>query len=217
MTARCVVLIFILEAMGLFWALEQPQTSCMNEIPAFQLLLNRRHMWILMINMMDFGTLTKKPTKLFCSHPQWEHLHDFANKKKHKLFDQVARSMAVHWVDEQGSRKVTGKSKELRESQMYSAGYGRGVAQLFRTCRSWLANQYDKSLALRSDESGLNYHSFRTASFGPFDEWALLSEVENFAMGAVGEDPIVLARASCCCASCLSQDASWERHRMYRL
>ena len=216
MASRCVVLIFIMEAMGLLWCLEQPQTSILAELPAFQFLVDRRHVWQMMINMSMFGTVTKKPTRLYVSHPHWQHLSEFANAQPNRLLFHH-HAMATSFIGKDGSRKVTGKSRELRDSQMYSAGYGRGVAALFGALKGWLSAQFEHSLkSLESTNSDVDYHAVVSAPYGPFEEWARLLEVEAFASGSLAEDPAVVERAACSCASCSTQDAQWRKHRMHR-
>lgn len=65
MVARCCLLILLAASRGIWWILEQPRGSLLEQHPAFQLLMRKIRIFRKHIRMSDFGGLTDKGTWLY--------------------------------------------------------------------------------------------------------------------------------------------------------
>ena len=65
MVARCCLLILLAASRGVFWILEQPRGSLLDQHPAFQLLMRKIRIFRKHIRMSDYGGLTDKGTWLY--------------------------------------------------------------------------------------------------------------------------------------------------------
>ena len=64
---RVVALLLVCSAEGVFWILEQPERSLMENHPAFQFLFATIRTFRVRLNMEDYGGRSKKPTWLYTS------------------------------------------------------------------------------------------------------------------------------------------------------
>ena len=62
---RAFILLWIAAAKACWWCLEQPATSCMEHLPAFQQLVKKMSIRKLIFEMADFGAPTLKRTILY--------------------------------------------------------------------------------------------------------------------------------------------------------
>ena len=65
LACRTLVVLFIAQALGVVWLLEQPRGSMMEIHPAFQYFLSRVSAWRHSLSMGDYGARTPKPTWLY--------------------------------------------------------------------------------------------------------------------------------------------------------
>ena len=67
LASRALVLMLLSSALGVWWVLEQPSTSCMEYHPLFQALLRLVTVRKKRVLVSQFGAPTKKPTFLYSS------------------------------------------------------------------------------------------------------------------------------------------------------
>ncbi len=65
MVARCVLLILLAASRGIFWVLEQPKGSLLEQHPCVQLLMRKLSVWRKFIKMRHYGSATEKGTWLY--------------------------------------------------------------------------------------------------------------------------------------------------------
>lgn len=65
MVARVCLLILLAHSVGVFWVLEQPRGSLLENHPCFQLLMRKLVIWRKHIRMCDYGSETEKGTWLY--------------------------------------------------------------------------------------------------------------------------------------------------------
>ena len=63
--SRTLVLLYIAAALQVWWILEQPVNSLMQDLPAFQFFMKQVKTWRYAMKMFDFGGPTDKPTWLY--------------------------------------------------------------------------------------------------------------------------------------------------------
>ena len=80
MVSRCILLIYLLEAKGCTWSLEQPCSSCLYCHPRFQQMLADMRCYRVCLKMGDFGGPTAKPSLIYSNRRwQWEAIHEVHN------------------------------------------------------------------------------------------------------------------------------------------
>jgi len=67
LACRTLIVLFICQAMGCFWILEQPKGSLMQLHPRFQEFMGRITTFRHAISMGDYGAASRKPTWLYAS------------------------------------------------------------------------------------------------------------------------------------------------------
>ena len=113
-------------AMGIFWCIEQPDGSLMQEHPRFAALLERFVIYRKFLRMGSFGAQTAKGTWLYTDQAFIKDIDMFATSETSKA--------AVSLVDynyRNGKRTVDGNSR-LKGSQEYSHDFGMALALLWR-------------------------------------------------------------------------------------
>lgn len=65
MAARTLVLLYVAAALQVWWILEQPCNSFMQELPAFKFFMKQVKTYRHSINMKNYGGPTLKPTWLY--------------------------------------------------------------------------------------------------------------------------------------------------------
>ncbi|CAK9018523.1 unnamed protein product [Durusdinium trenchii] len=128
MVARVCILLLIAQSKGVWWLLEQPIGSLMEKRPNFQALTRLPGVQIRrMATMMAwFGGATKKPTWLYSSHKEVDHINSLADKS---LAGSAEKEMVVHYTDGKGKRRIKG-GRDLKQSQAYPERFGRAVAKV---------------------------------------------------------------------------------------
>ncbi|CAK9002504.1 unnamed protein product [Durusdinium trenchii] len=114
LTARTIVILMILAAQGVWFALEQPSSSLMEKHVLFQRLVGLVSIRRMSIMMGDFAGPTLKPTWLYSSHVDVQDIERF--KVARRLDPQ--REMVRHYQDGKGRARITGGSA-LKSSQTY--------------------------------------------------------------------------------------------------
>ncbi len=69
MVARCCILIFLAAARGIFWVVEQPRGSLLDQHPCFQRTMQVIDMWRKHIKMINYGAGTETATWLYSGDP----------------------------------------------------------------------------------------------------------------------------------------------------
>lgn len=68
LAARTLIILWVCAALGVWWVLEQPQGSWMQELPVFQHLMGCLDCYRHRLLMGDFGGMSEKPTWLYSSY-----------------------------------------------------------------------------------------------------------------------------------------------------
>ncbi|CAK9034304.1 unnamed protein product [Durusdinium trenchii] len=136
---RTLVLMILCAAKGIFWCLEQPQTSCMEWHPLFQYMVRLLRVRSLRFRMSEFGAPTKKPTILYASHQCIDDILEYKVPERLAQKDMVRR-----YVNGAGEHRVQG-GKDLKQSQSYPAGKPTG--------KDALAKKLTKDIRMHAKES----------------------------------------------------------------
>lgn len=126
MVSKLMLLAFIWISKGVFFVIEQPKGSLMDQHPRFQAFLRKFKIYRKYIAMADFGGETTKGSWLYSAHKFIHNLDDFkepAPKSNHALVNK--------YVDKCGRTKIAG-NKNLKLSQHYPDGFGRALVKLYR-------------------------------------------------------------------------------------
>ena len=114
--------------LGIYYVIEQPSTSVFwSWLPTMELLCETAAQRI-SFNLSAFGADTQKRLVLHGTAPWLRQLQDFAAARPSR--PAQAESLVTTRVDPSGETKVTGKRKRLKESQAYTAQFGRKVGAL---------------------------------------------------------------------------------------
>ena len=122
MYARCILLCWLADALGVTYILEQPVSSVMHYAPRFQELMRISQMFMASpVHMGSYGGETQKSLKLF-SNREWVGQLVKPLPKNHQA---TATLTTVYFKD--GNKKVTG-APGLKKSQAYPKPFGCAVA-----------------------------------------------------------------------------------------
>ncbi|CAJ1447512.1 unnamed protein product [Effrenium voratum] len=118
LVSRLMIILMICSAKGIFWVLEQPQSSLMEWHPDFQKFLKLPGMIVHKVStsMQWFGAPSRKSTLLYSSHKEIEEINSHARKTPSTSAKQV--ELAVRYRDSKGVLRVKG-GPHLKASQSY--------------------------------------------------------------------------------------------------
>ena len=128
MVSRLVLLLFIYEARGAWWLLEQPVGSLMIHHPRLQEFLQRGFsVWRTTVRMGCFGGDSAKPLWIYSNRPWVRELSMYTTQWS----SSGTESLVYTYVDSDGNRRVNGKKEAMRESQAYTRAFGDAVADVY--------------------------------------------------------------------------------------
>ena len=131
MVSRMVMVILLILVRGGQWLLEQPGSSRMALLPRMQWLLNKFQNYETRTWMGAFGGPTWKPT-LLRSSSAWVYLMRRFLTADDKQRFQGHTTCRKSWDPIQEKWQVTGKLKELKESQVYPDKYGMAMLNFWK-------------------------------------------------------------------------------------
>jgi len=126
MVSRMVLHLYMLVARGVWWILEQPATSLLEDHPRFQAFLRQHTVYRGTIRMGAFGADSEKPTWLYSNHPWIREIDMLCSRWWHEGLGKVSLTTVLVRAD--GSRATTGEKREMKESQHYPEAFGEAVA-----------------------------------------------------------------------------------------
>ena len=137
MVSRVVLLLFVLDALNVFWVLEQPVGSALQRHPRMQQLIATRKVFKYVTHMWKFGSASSKPTMLLSSRPWIEVLEvyrtvDVKPAPKLTLMNYHRCRSRVKW---------TGNKRALKMSQEYPNAFGDAVLLVWRMHRNEIENE----------------------------------------------------------------------------
>jgi len=127
MVVRVLTLMYLCQALGIFWLLEQPASSVMSQHPHFQHFISQQPVFQVLIHMSNFGGATRKATLLYSSHKWVSEINDYQTTPGHTPHEK--NDMMVTWTDAKGRKKCAG-GPGLKASQAYPYGFGQAVQRL---------------------------------------------------------------------------------------
>jgi hypothetical protein len=122
MVSRVAILLMILSARGVVWALEQPASSVMQYHPRFQEVLRIFNVHQVTLDMGAYGGCTRKPSVLYSIAPE------ICEMYKRAAADQV---FSVSLVTKDAEGGVTGSKAALKHSQCYPPEFAKQLAAWF--------------------------------------------------------------------------------------
>ncbi|CAK9023459.1 unnamed protein product, partial [Durusdinium trenchii] len=154
-----------------WWILEQPKGSCMEDHPAFQYFMRQVTTFRHYMTMGEYGGPTQKPTWLYSGLKCIEELYKF---KPLCLPQHVVeeKQMVVHYKDKNGVDRICG-GKDLKSSENYPAQFGVALARL----RTHHAAQVKKN-ALRVVKNNLKGCSMIPLNHRASPRWIKWAELE---------------------------------------
>ena len=153
MVSRMVMVIMLILVRGGQWLLEQPGSSRMAWVPRLQWLLSRFDNHVARTWMGAFGGPTWKPTILRSS-SAWVHLMHRALTDDDKKRCQDQTTCKKHWDPIRQKWHVSGKLKELKESQVYPLEYGMAMFDFWKRHTDLAEHIKDDDDASSSDSDG---------------------------------------------------------------
>ena len=101
---RTLILCYIAAALQLWWVVEQPVNSFMEELPAWKFFVKQVKTYRYSLNMEDYGGPTKKPTWLYSGLSDMFPLSNFHFGRPKKPTPQVhVFSLKTQWLKENTS------------------------------------------------------------------------------------------------------------------
>ena len=129
MVSRLVILLYALQALGVTWVVEQPQSSLMSMHRRWQeMYRNGLHVWCTHIYMSDFGGESSKPSLLYSPVAWLGDVYSFRQRTTHGRIESHLETTVRH-TNSDGKRTFSG-GKDLKATQAYPLGFGKA---LFRT------------------------------------------------------------------------------------
>lgn len=125
---RTLILCYIAAALQLWWVVEQPVNSFMQELPAWKFFMKQVKTYRYSLNMEDYGGPTKKPTWLYSGRKEIEDLPLY-KPLPHQLPKRESKEMVTYYEDSNGVARFAG-GKDLKSSQSYPRQFGRALARL---------------------------------------------------------------------------------------
>ncbi|CAJ1372520.1 unnamed protein product [Effrenium voratum] len=175
--SRTLVLLWIAAALQCWWVLEQPQGSLMEHYAPFQAFLKRVRAWRHRMKMLDYGGPSAKPTWLYSSRKEIEHLEQFAPRHLPAVDrDREPCEMVIHYKDTKGIDRIKG-GKDLKKSQAYPRLFGRSLAKLRTSQR---ASQQSEARKIRKRWLKQGPGSLNSKDSARWIKWADLDGVMQF-------------------------------------
>ena len=176
MVSRMVLHLFVLEARGCWWILEQPMSSLLEEHPRFQQFISSHVVWRYTLRMGAFGAETAKPHWLYSNKPWVREIDFHCSRWWHPALATAETTSFV--LREDLSRATTGNKGTLKDSQHYPRAFGDAVAAVH------LAHEAELRAANAAADAAaslLRVPEFEVAKRGE-DPWedAELSSVDEF-------------------------------------
>eukprot|EP00959_Pyramimonas_sp_CCMP1952_P029723 623763-Pyramimonas_sp.AAC.1 len=131
MVSRLCLLMFIMYAKGVFFIIEQPANSLLEEHPKFKLFRKHFTLYRKSISMINYGGDSRKPTWLYSAHKEIMDLDQYAPTSPAPSSKNKKVEMVVKGTDKNGNVTVTG-GKNLKESQSYPRQFGESLSKLFK-------------------------------------------------------------------------------------
>ena len=124
--SRVVLILYIYEAQGVWWVLEQPRNSLLEQHPRFQSFLSHREVFRTRVDLGSFGSSSQKPLWLYSNKKWVGEISRYASR----WWDPSMTDMELVQVrpDSTGALRVYGVPKSLHESQHYPPAFGEAVA-----------------------------------------------------------------------------------------
>eukprot|EP00435_Cladocopium_sp_Y103_P011382 s2437_g3.t1 len=159
LTARTLILLWVLAAKGCWWVLEQPSSSLMEYHVLFQRFLALIRVRRLSICMADYGSPTLKPTYLYSSHHAIDMLPDYQTTRR-----LVDMEMVRRYTNHAGESRICG-GRDLKASQAYPKGFGVALAK----CRTAVQKNHLKMAKrfLKAARASTNKASAKTPKTMP--------------------------------------------------
>ena len=130
------LLVLLLNALGIWITIEQPDSSTLEYHPRLQLVLGCVHMYKIRFRMWDFGGPTAKGTLLYANKP-W--IDGLLRHKVDRSGEKPEKKLCTYQKNEHGITRFTA-SPDLKGSQEYQRGFGIAMAKLFATHKDQLAD-----------------------------------------------------------------------------
>ena len=160
-----ILVLLLFDAMGIFWLVEQPKGSMMQNWGRFEWFIMNRVVHRHQIKMVDFGGESAKPTWLYSNMP-W--ICELDLYKPTTLVHRQKKALASTWVDASGKNRCAGNS-DTKASQAYPKEFGDAVCMLAESHRA------DLVIAANAAEDNAKQWKARRA-FSPgkayVDPWA---------------------------------------------
>ena len=132
MVSRVVLQLWVWQALGMHWYVEQPQRSIMYAHPRFQQFIEANAICSKIIYLENYEGETQKALKLLS--PDENELNKFnhyVRPKKRKQDDDEDRHKLVRVAVVDGKKHVTGDEDALKESQAYPLYFGSVVNEIY--------------------------------------------------------------------------------------
>ena len=121
MVSRLVLAMYLYTAFGMFWIVEQPAGSLLEDHVRFSEFCSKHVVYRAKVRMGEFGGPTEKPTWLYSGSPCIKHINNYRIREWKK--GMAAHSLTTVTVNDDGKRCTTG-NKQLKQSQAYPRGFG---------------------------------------------------------------------------------------------
>ena len=124
--SRLVLILYIYEAQGVWWVLEQPRNSLLELHPRFQQYLRDHEVFRTGVDLGSFGSSTQKPLWLYSNKKWVGEISRYASR----WWDSSMADLELVQVrpDSTGALRVYGVPQSLHESQHYPPAFGEAVA-----------------------------------------------------------------------------------------
>jgi len=158
-----ILILILLDGMGIFWVVEQPGGSMMQNYGRFEWFIRNRVVYRHHIHMKDFGGESPKPTWLYSNMP-W--INQIDQHKPQHLVDRPRKALVNTWKNADGKSCCSGNSN-TKSSQAYPIFFGEALASL---CEDHLDDMVHSSKTAEANAK-LSMESLSGVSIMDDDAW----------------------------------------------
>ena len=119
--------------------IEQPDTPRgMIALPCWQRLITLYTFYKAKCKQGCYEAKTEKPTSLFSCHVKWGNMKNTLTAEDKDRLEKLENDLVTRKRDSSGRVRVTGKPKALKNTQSYTAAFGKAIVDAWRgTCDLW--------------------------------------------------------------------------------
>ena len=126
--SRLCLLLQLMDALKVFWVVEQPAGSLLMHHPRLRIFKTRVPVWKHLVRMLHFGHLARKATWLYSGH-SWIHEVDHYRLRYHGSA-QASQKLYRAGINNRGEKTYTA-NKHTKKSAAYPPAFGRAMARVF--------------------------------------------------------------------------------------